>query len=253
MRSARYIKLTIIAIATALLLGCGDDGGNATGDSQIGQPDGGASVEPSSSFKSLTQYDVAAGTFEVTTDTAAGVTKVELLADGKVVAEATAAPFSISWDTTATPDGVVKLSLKAHADAKNATSDEIPVVVLNNGEEVTFTEGSEQTVTIDPALDNHVKVHWTMPAGVKTLIGVVFWDNREFKMELAMGTGNCPHSGQQACSISGESSPLMTAYPEGVATGTLGETLWFVHAGATNEADLAGKTCKFTFKAFLLK
>ena len=45
----------------------------------------------------------------------------------------------------------------------------------------------------------------------------------------------------------------MAQYPETVVSGTLGEGMWFNHAGATNEADIAGESTKLTFKVFMLQ
>lgn len=248
----RSFSMGILSLLLVLGAGCGDSS-EATSDSTVPQVDSGPTGDPSASFKSLQQYAVAKAAFKVETETSAVVSKVELLVDGNVVAEATASPFTIEWDTTGTADGVVQLALKAHAGAQSATGDPLPVVVLNNGEEVSFDEGAEQTMTIDPAVDSHVKVHWTMPSAVKKVIGVLFWDNTEFKMQLDLGTGNCPHSGQSACNATSDTSPVMAQYPETAVSGTLGEGMWFSHAGPTNDADLVGKTAKLTFKAFLLK
>jgi len=240
MRGSRHVN-HVALIAVFVAVGCGDDSSTSPTDTLV-VADGGAI---SSSFKSLTQYSVAMGEMSLETDTTGSATKVELLADGKVVASATTAPFTIKWDTTSQADGVVKLSLKAHG----ATSEEIPVVVLNNGEAVAFTEGETQTMTIVANTDTDVKVHWTMPAGVKKVIGVLFWKNAEFKLEIAIGTGNCPHSGETAASNTSDTSPVVTEFG---GTTNLASVMWFSHAKVMNTG-LEGKSTELTFKAFLLK
>lgn len=253
-------KILGIAVLTALLaFGCSDDNGTPKTDGKVSTPDsaasdggtGGDASAASANFADLEEYVAMTGTEEVKVD-AQNADKVELLADGKVVATADASPFTISWDTTKTPDGITKLTLKAYAGSVSAESAELPVVVLNTGQEVTFDEGGEQTMNIIAGYDNHVKIHWTMPADIKKVIGVVSWDNPEFdNMEGAVGTGWCPHSGTKAADATATTSPVVVEYsdPNGAK---LAQVQWFLHAGAVDETPLVGKTTKMTFKGFLL-
>lgn len=245
-------RMGLVLLLTAFAAsGCGDDNGS-TPDTKATMDSGPAADTgaPSAAFKGLDPYSVAKGELTIDTETTGDLTKVELLVDGKVVVSVTAAPFSLKWDTTKTQDGIRKLSLKAHGTAASATSDERPVVVLNNGEEATFAEPSTMTMTITPGVDNHVKIHWTMPVGIKKVISVLSWKNSEFKMEIAIGTGNCPHSGEKAADATSDTSPVVVEYG---GTANLASVMWFTHAGATNEAELAGKSAEVTLKAFLLK
>lgn len=61
-----------------------------------------------------------------------GVTRVDLFANGKLVASDTTAPYGFSWDSTFTPDGTVKLTATAVDAANNqGSSSTISVTVAN--------------------------------------------------------------------------------------------------------------------------
>ncbi|MDX1250787.1 MAG: S8 family serine peptidase [Gammaproteobacteria bacterium] len=61
-----------------------------------------------------------------------GVTRVDLFANGKLVASDTTAPYGFSWDSTFTPDGTVKLTTAAVDAANNqGTSQAVSVTVAN--------------------------------------------------------------------------------------------------------------------------
>jgi hypothetical protein len=256
--------LTVSLVAMMLMMlavGCGDDGGTSgTADSKATQKDAGGGADaavgnPEATFDgTLDPYSVASGTdYSVKVKASDAVTKVELLADGAAVASSETAPFTITWDTTKAKDGVAKLKLKAHAGSNAVEgTEEVPVMVLNNGKEVTkFKEPATQTMTIDPAVDSHLKAHWDMPANVKKVIGLLIWENTEFKMRLDVGTGMCPHSGKTAASAKSDTSPVMVEF-DGKGS-NLGTVMWFLHAAAENEPDIKGKSSKMTFKAFLIE
>ncbi len=207
-------------------------------------------VAPTASFQGLTAYDGFQGTIDIELEHSASVDKVELLADGKVVATADAAPFKITWDSTKVADGVVKLQLVSHAGDETAKSDELPVILFNEGEAATWIDGSRGEMSIAEGLDSHVKHHWIMPQGVTRVIGVVTWDNPEFKLDLAVGVGGCPHSGEEAARANSDTSPAMVEF---VAQGNLTEAQWFAHSGATNEPDLLNKKSGYQMKVYLLK
>ncbi len=61
-----------------------------------------------------------------------GVTKVELLRDGSVVATDTAAPYSFFWDTTISADGSHTLIAKAYDTAGNVGSSASVTAVVSN-------------------------------------------------------------------------------------------------------------------------
>lgn len=251
-------------IAAALLVAACSDDDNPPPADTTGTPDAGADVlmsdgttadaaVPTATFKALEAYSGHQGTATLETEVNDVVTKIELLAGGTVVATADAAPFTLDWDTTQSDDGMVNLSLKAYADAETATSEEVPVVVYNNGETATFIGGSDAaTMEIDASGvgDFHIKWHWMMPEGIKRVIAVAFWDNPAFEMDLALGMGTCPHSGTEAARTDSATSPVLNDYDPG---NQLSVDQWFAHVGATNESDLAGESTDMTIKVFLLK
>lgn len=248
------VQMMGLALLMVLGLGCGDD--TAATPDGAGSLDSGVldtvSVAPSAEFKGLTLYDGIKGTTSIEVTTSASVTKVELLADNKVVAESASSPFTISFDSTKATDGVVKLMLKAHAGTQTATSKELSVVIYNNGAKATWIAGNSGTMTVQPQpADNHLKYHWNMPDSVKQVITVLSWKDPKFKMELAIGTGTCPHSGQQAASSKGDATPIMTTFGDGKSA--LSTCQWFAHGGATNETEVVGQSCNLSFETYLLK
>lgn len=241
----------LVFLGSLMVVACGDD--TAAPDGTVA-PDSGTdtvSVAPAAEFKALSAYDGIQGTKEITTTVSASVDKLELLADDKAVAEATKAPFTISFDSTKVSDGVVKLKLKAYAGTKSAESDVIAVVIYNNGEKATWLAGNSGTMTITSGMDNHLKYHWNMPDSVKQVIAVLFWKEQGFKMELAVGTGTCPHSGTKAMDTKGNDSPIHLVFGDGKANLTICQ--WFAHAGATNEADMLDKSTEMRIEVYLLK
>jgi thermitase len=62
-----------------------------------------------------------------------GVTKTELLVNGKVIATDTTAPYAFSWDTTAVANGMASLNVRAYDAAGNVgQSSTVSVSVANN-------------------------------------------------------------------------------------------------------------------------
>jgi hypothetical protein len=62
-----------------------------------------------------------------------GVTRVDLLVNGQVVASDAIAPYAFSWNSAAVPDGSATLSAKAvDAAGNSATSTAVPLNVANN-------------------------------------------------------------------------------------------------------------------------
>lgn len=100
-----------------------------------------------------------------------GVTRVDLFANGKLVASDTTAPYGFSWDSTFTPDGTVKLTATAVDAANNqGSSSAVSVTVANAAKTADTTaptvgisnpvNGStvSRTVTINVAAKDNVAV-----------------------------------------------------------------------------------------------
>jgi len=217
--------------------------------------DGEVSTEAASAaFSDLEAGAELKGEATIKMETKGAPTKVELLNGTTVLGEATAAPFEIKWDTTQVEDGIYRLSLKAYDANGDATSEELIVLVLNNSEEVIFDDGtgSDTMVVQDLLADNHHKFHWTMPEGVKKVISIVDWENADWTMQVALGTGICPHHGTPAGDETSETTPVVYEWAPDTGTVPSG-TIWYVHMGCMNEQEIVGTESKYTYKVFLAK
>ncbi len=83
------------------------------------------------------------------------VSKVEFYVDGTLLAVDTTAPYSVTWTTTAVPDGAHRLLAKAYDAATNVGSDDDTSVTVSNG-----TGGSTSaTFASRSADDGYVKAN----------------------------------------------------------------------------------------------
>ena len=127
MRRATYSSLAIILIA---LSGC-DGGGNGYNDPEP------AAAQPAAPTASISVPSTGAlnRTVQLTADATAGsgVSRVEFLVDGNVIASDTAAPYSTDWDTSTVADGSHSVAART-VDTANvtATSTAVTVSVLNS-------------------------------------------------------------------------------------------------------------------------
>lgn len=239
--SKRACTIYFVALLT-VVAACGDGGTNTAAD--LGTT--------SAALKGIDAYAVLKGSAAVEITTSGTPAKVELLADGKVVATATTAPFALTFDTAALKDGVVELSLRCDdlpMDGK------VKVIVLNKGQEAAFTDGSGGTITV-PAdgnyLDPHLKYHWQMAKGVKRVIAMLTWREPTFDLELAIGMGECPDHGTLAAKGQSKDAPLVVTFGQGGPD--LGTGTWFAHVAFMNVSDKAthGKSGTFSIKTYLL-
>lgn len=236
-----FASNAVILVALGVLLaGCGGEDSNTF----------------STAFKTLSAYDVLKGTvkIEVEVSTATGV---ELLANGQPVGTLSMPPYSFIWDTTKTPDGVVKLSLRAPEDKSPRGVVEVPVVVLNKGSEAKYLQGVSSGEIVIPEVgvdDTHVSFTWTMPAaGIKKVLALLFWKESSFNMEMSMGVGCCAKTGRTGAKNRGDTSPVMVTF-QGTKEMPLPLSIkWFVDASATNPEALAGRKTDLFVKVYLLK
>ena len=260
-----YKKLSVIGILTismALVLGCGDDtadnddntkldaGGTPIADQKV------AAKAPEVSFSGLTAYTALKATATIKTEVKGTATKLELLADGKVVATLAKAPWEFSWDTTKAKDGIVKLSLKGHADTKSATSKETAVVVLNKGELAKWVIPAKGKIIVPASgyVEQHLRFGYPMVAGVTEVISILSWDKAGYELELAIGAGTCPESGKTAAKKQSKTSPVVVTYKP--PSGTLPTTTpWFAHVDLMNRTEkaISGKDTPFQVVTYLLK
>lgn len=257
------LSFVLLALVTLAPVACSDDTQAPAPDTKAATPDVGVAKEatvgkdggaPSASFSELKAYDAVKGSASVKADAPAGVTKLELLADGKTVATLTASPWTFSWDTAPLADGIVKLSLKATGAGGSSTSKELPVVVLNKGIEVTWKDGNTGKVTVPASgyIDQHLKHHYEMPDGINKVIGVLGWDKPGFTLELMIGVGECPDNGTVAAKGESTSSPAAVEYA--TPSGTIPKAaMWFSHVQLKNSTEVLGQETTYTLKTYLLK
>lgn len=143
---------------------------------------------------------VFAGTVQLTADALDenALAEVRLLVNGEPEASATAAPYLLPWDTTVLEDGPVSMTVEAEDVAGNVTALTVPVMVVNDGTVVEFDEGATARFFVPEnyaSVEIDKKVHWTMPAGITRILGALQWDRPEWTLEVAVGTGWCPDSG----------------------------------------------------------
>ncbi len=260
-----------LVLALSLGLGCGsEDSSKDNNDAQVtGGSDstavdgvvsmGDAQKDPNTqltvSFKSLKPCDGLKEKASLEIETNGKPSKIELLVDGKVAATTTVAPYLIEWDTTQTQNGMVKLSLKAYQGNGSVTSDEVPALIYNGGEPVTFIDGDSGKVTVPASgyIDQHLKFHWDMPDNVKGIIAGLCWDKTGFELELAVGLGACPDHGTTVDRKAEPQSPVAIIIDQ--QTGTLKAAQWFAHVQLVNPTskDVLGKEAAFQIRAFLMK
>ena len=252
MRRSHLSFLAATFMSVFVLFACSD------GSDPQGQPDSGpvadtAVGKTSAKLKGVKAYDSLKGTAQLEVEVQGTPTKVELLSGSDVVATADSAPFTLSWDTTGQKDGIVELKVRCDGD-DTMTSEAVKLVVLNKGSEATFTDGTGADIAVpkdSPYVDQHLKHHWTMGAGITRVIGVLYWDDQALELELAIGMGTCPHSGTKAADVKGKTGAIGVEYGTGQA---LTEGKWFAHVDLVNKTDDAvkGKTVPYTVKAYLL-
>ncbi len=232
----------LVYLAAAILTGCGDEGG---GDSTH-----------QAAFSSLVAYGVHKGTVKVEVE-ATGTPALELLAGGTSVGTLTARPYSFSWNTTKSSDGLVKLSLREQGSEGPTVADEVTVVVLNKGAEAAYHKGVCSGALAVPAAggDNpHVSFTWTMPDdGTKEVLALLFWTDSSIHMELATGVGCCATSGTTGATGQAASPPAIATFVETKELPLPVSMKWFVDASAINPGEVAGKKTDLNVKVYLLK
>ncbi len=132
--AVKFARLTAAYLAELAKGELGPTGGDVTPPTaSITAPAGGATV-------SGTVAVTAAATDDI------GVTKVELYADGGIVATDTAAPYSFNWDSLSLADGRHGLAAKAFDAAGNtAWSPTVRVFVRNSGPRMAAYDATRRT------------------------------------------------------------------------------------------------------------
>ena len=232
------------ALLVALLSSCGSD--ESPGD------DGALTA----AFKDLSAYEALKGTVKIAVE-ASSTSGLELLAGGQPVGSQAAPPHTFTWDTTKTPDGLVKLSLRQLGGQAPSVVDEVHVVVLNNGAEASYHNGVSSGSLAVPQTagkNPHLSFTWTMPDdGVKEVLALLFWKESSFHMELSMGVGCCANTGTTGAKKRADAAPVVLTFRDTRELPLPVSTKWFVDASATNPGEVAGTKTWLFVKTYLLK
>lgn len=200
--------------------------------------------------------------FDVMASDDVGLAKLELFVGDATtpVASMTAEPFnSISWDTTATPDGLQTLRVRAtDTSAKTTDSAPVQVVVLNHGVRAADLGAASDSMVIPANLAGELdhKHHWNNPANIHTILAILEFTvpsgQSEWNLGLSVGSGECPDIGEVfGAEVFSTKSPMtVTAHPTAaqVATG-----LHFVHLKPTNATEHAGQALPHGVKVYLFE
>jgi hypothetical protein len=254
-------------LSLAALGACGDDDSAAIDAAP--QIDAFADVTPPTvAFSTLTDYAGAVGSIVV--DIAAtddvGVNLVDLVAiagDGTETVLATAAaPFNmLVWDSTALPDGIGTIKLRAGDAAGNfGESPTQHIVVANALGEVSYLDGNTGDIVIPAGwtstsgIEIDVKHHWNSPAGLQKFIAVLTFqkaaEQTDWTLYLSMGTNICPHDGETftADNMNPQTtSPyvITVTEPTGYETG-----LRFVHVAPLMAEEHVGQTLPYQIHVY---
>ena len=91
---------------------------------------------PTVSLTGLTSGQVYSGVQTLTATAGAGTDHVDFLVNGNVVGTATAAPYSVSWNSTSVPDGPVLITARAVDPSGDSSSSSANVSIDNSGSAV---------------------------------------------------------------------------------------------------------------------
>ena len=173
---------------------------------------------PPTAALTVSRLSVVNGTIEVGLDVAeANPLEARLLnREGVIMTAEGVDPLSL--DTTTLEDGVHWLRAEIEDAAGHiAASQEVPVVVVNNGEEldVTYNPGANATVpTTWETTEYHTRVQALSQPNVKRIITWLWWDgDAGWRLEYAVGQGICPHRGIMYVADSSDSGELIVDLP----------------------------------------
>jgi fibronectin type 3 domain-containing protein len=137
------------------------------------------STTPTSAITALADGATVSGTVAVNATAAddVGVTRVQFYVDGVLKQTSTAAPYTLSWDTTLVGDGPHWLYVLAYDDAGNYGTDGGVMVTVDNS-------GSSQQAVSPPTsltaeFGHSIDLSWTAPTGVNVANYIVDRDGTQ--------------------------------------------------------------------------
>ena len=252
----RFTMLVLALLMATAFTACDEEEKKTDGDEDAGTED---VNDPTISMDNLEHYTAMIGTMsiEVTAEDVEGVAQVDLLIGEDIVATSEEAPYTLSWDTTSTDDGLVEVFARVTDTAgKTADTDVVPVVVINNGEVPTFDEGSTGEIVVPEdwtaATDTDIKHHWGSTVDYTHILAVFISEpedgQEDWELIMDIGTGYCPHSGESLIQ-----SETMTDNPfifdAEPADGFPAAAMFFVHM-AVNAEDHIGETLPYEIRLF---
>ncbi|HEY4370247.1 MAG TPA: CHRD domain-containing protein [Steroidobacteraceae bacterium] len=138
------VGIGVIATCALVVAGCGGGGGGYGGGGGGGTP---APVPPTITLAAPTAATVNRTVVLTATPTAAaGVTRVEFLVDGTVIANVTVAPYTANWDTSAVTNGAHDVAARV-TDANNAAvTTAAKSITVNNNPTIHVVLSPDETV-----------------------------------------------------------------------------------------------------------
>jgi len=99
-------------------------------------------------------------------------------------------------------------------------------------------------------VDTDVKHHWDMPQNISGIRVNLTCSDPSWDVELAIGTGDCPHSGMAMNTTNGPSGELSIEYwvtgDDSLQTGQ-----WFCHIASNDMTSHRGESLNYVFEATL--
>jgi len=256
-------KLVWIGLMVGIMsaaAGCDGSGEGDSGDAGDTDQD---LQDPVVTMDNVALYQGLFGTFgvEVTATDDVGISTVELLVGGEVAASSNADPFTISWDTTATADGIASIAVRAtDTSGKTAETTPLDVVVVNDGYAIEFYEEegfSGEIVIPDPYTGTEVDMrhHWDAPEAASRILSIVLFtvpaEQAEWEVNLDIGTGWCPDSGVTLDTMTvtpGDEPVVFDSEPAADYPG--GGQMMFYHLRPLSPALHAGESIGYEIHAF---
>ena len=187
-------------------------------------------------------------TLTATVDDPNGTDVLMLMVDGEEVDRSESAPHELSWDPTGLPDGAVEMRLVTADSLENTTEVNLDGVVVLQGQVVAFDDGDGSGMFFipedyTPGMEVHHKYHWTMPAGITEIMAVAQWEEPGWALEVATGSGTCPHSGVSYGGDEAEGHQVVYHHEAAdLSADNYPEETHFVHVGEASTMDLTQRT-----------